>query len=205
LPRWIERAAKERGHALEPGVAEMIAELSGPELAQVVDAVERVCLYAGAGQAVSEEMVGECIVRVRPTAVWDLVGAVGRRDAGAALAALDAVYDPQDRGLRLLGVLAWSARQLLHFESATRRGLAPPEAAKAAGAPPFKARELAAQVRQIPRTELEHWLEALAEVDLALKGGSKRPPKAVLEHAILELCRTGAGRSGKRLAAPRPA
>jgi DNA polymerase-3 subunit delta len=203
LPRWIERAARERGNPLAQDVAELIAELSGPDLAQVVDALERVCLFAGSGRTVTEDMVSDCIVRVRPTVVWELVGAVGRRDAGAALAALDAVYDPQDRGLRLLGVLAWSARQLLHFESATRRGLAPPEAAKQAGAPPFKARELAAQIRQISRAELELWLESLAEVDLALKGGSKRPAKAVLEHAILKLCRSGAGSSNKRQAPAR--
>ncbi len=195
LPRWIEREAQARKSRLAPGVADLIAELAGPDLAPVADALERVCLYAGEGAEVTEDVVAECIVRLRPTTVWELVGAVGRRDAGAALATLDRVYDPQDRGLRLVGLLAWSARQLLRFESATRSGLAPPEAAKAAGAPPFKARELADQVRRIPRRDLERWLETLAAVDLALKGGSKRPPKAVLEHAILGLCRSRPGRA----------
>jgi DNA polymerase-3 subunit delta len=159
-------------------------------------------LYVGAGRDVSEDDVGECIVRVRPATVWELVSAVSNRNAGAALLALESVYDPQDRGLRLLGVLAWSARQLLRFEAATRQGLAPPEAAKRAGAPPFKARELSAQVKRTPRADLERWLEILAQVDLALKGGSRRAPKAVLEHAILELC--NAQSSGPNRSAPRP-
>jgi DNA polymerase III delta subunit len=88
----------------------------------------------------------------------------------------------------LLSLLAWSARQLLRFEAATREGLPGPEAAKRAGAPPFKARELADQVKRISRPELESWLELLARVDLALKGGSRRPPRAVLEDAIISLC-----------------
>lgn len=199
LPRWVETAAKERGNKMSRSVAELLAELAGPELSAVADALERSCLFAGAGNEVTEDTVTECVVRVRPTSVWELVGAVGRRDAGAALAALDRVYDPHDRGLRLVGVLAWSTRQLIRFESAARDGARPEEAAKRAGAPPFKARELAEQVKRIPRPELEGFLEALARVDFSLKGGSKRPPRAVLEHAILAMCQ---GSPGARRGAP---
>lgn len=198
LPGFIERAARERGNSLEPGVADLIAELAGPELGPVIDALERCCLYAGVGQAVTEDVVAECVVRLRAKTVWELVGAVGKRDPGAALAALDEVYDPQDRGLRLLGVLAWSTRQMLRFESALADGASPNDAAVRAGAPPFKARELAEQVRRIARADLERWLETLAELDYALKGGSKRPAKSVLEHGILKLCRSSESRPGPR-------
>jgi DNA polymerase-3 subunit delta len=203
LPAWVVDAARAHGNALAPGVAELIAELAGPELSAVADALERVCLYVGADAEVTEDAVAECIVRLRPATVWELVGAVGRRDVGAALSTLDSVYDPHDRGLRLVGVLAWSTRQLLKFEAATRAGLPPPEAAKRAGAPPFKARELAEQVKLVPRRDLERWLETLAGVDFALKGGSRRPPKAVLEHAILAMCQARGG--GRKRPAKGPA
>ena len=200
LPSYIERAARERGNPLDPGVADLIAELAGPELGPVTDALERCCLYAGAGQSVSEDVVAECVVRLRAKTVWELVAAVGKRDSGAALSALSEVYDPQDRGLRLLGVLAWSTRQMLRFESALHDGLSQSDAAVRAGAPPFKARELAEQVKRIARVDLERWLETLAELDYALKGGSKRPAKAVLEHGILKLCRGSESRPAPRRA-----
>lgn len=188
LAAWIERNARERGQRLAPGVAELIAELAGPDLSSVDDALERVCLYVGADNEVTEEAVGDCIVKLRPASVWELVDAVGRRDLGSAMKALAGVYDPSDRGLKLVGLLAWSARQLLRFQSAIAEKLSPAEAAKRAGAPPFKARELAAQAQRVPRAVLERWLETLSRVDLALKGGSKRPPRAVLEHAIVSMC-----------------
>jgi DNA polymerase-3 subunit delta len=200
LPGFIERAARERGNPLEPGVADLIAELAGPELGPVTDALERCCLYAGVANAVTEDVVAECVVRLRAKTVWELVGAVGKRDSGAALSALAEVYDPQDRGLRLLGVLAWSTRQMLRFESALSEGLSPNDAAVRAGAPPFKARELAEQVKRIARVDLERWLETLAELDYALKGGSKRPAKSVLEHGILKLCRGSEARPAQRRA-----
>jgi DNA polymerase-3 subunit delta len=190
LPRWIERRVAGRGCKISASVADLLAELTGPELSPVADAVERLCLYVGDSSEIIEESVATCIVRLRAASVWELVAAVGRRDAGAALAALADVYDPQDRGLRLLGVLAWSTRQLLRFDSALRGGASPDQAAVAAGAPPFKARELSQQLKALPRADLERWPELLARLDLELKGATRRPPQSVLESAILKLCRS---------------
>jgi DNA polymerase-3 subunit delta len=188
LPSWVKARAISRGSRFAPGAAELVVELAGPELSQLADAVERLCLYVGDETQIDEEAVAESLVRIRTNTVWQLVDAVARRDAAAALETLEQVFDPQDRGLRLVGVLAWQARQLVRFESATRAGLSPSDAAKRAGAPPFKARDLARQVKGTPRRELERWLPTLSQIDLALKGGSKRPARAVLEHAILDLC-----------------
>jgi DNA polymerase-3 subunit delta len=199
LPRWIEQRVAARGCKINGSVADLLAELTGPELSPVADAVERLCLYVGDGREIGEDSVATCIVRLRAASVWELVAAVGRRDAGAALAALADVYDPQDRGLRLLGVLAWSTRQLLRFDSAMRAGASPDQAAIRAGAPPFKARELSQQLKALPRADLEKWPELLARLDLELKGGTRRPPQAVLESAILKLCRSS-GAAARRQA-----
>jgi DNA polymerase-3 subunit delta len=198
LPAFIQNEARERHAQLAPEVAELIAELAEPDLSQVADAVDRLSLFVGANGEITEEAVAECVVRLRPSTVWELVGAVGRRDLGAALAALDQVYDPADRGLRLLGVLAWSMRQLVRFDAAQRAGATLNEAAARAGAPPFKARELAAQLKGLDPADLERFILRLAELDLDLKGGSKRPPKASLEHTMMALI--GSGRSRKPLA-----
>jgi DNA polymerase III subunit delta len=187
LPAFIQREVTVRGSSIGMETADLLAELAGPELSQVADAVERLCLFAGEKAEITEDAVAECVVRLRPSTVWELVGAVGRRDLGGALRALDQVYDPADRGLRLLGILAWSTRQLVRFDAAQRAGANPSEAAARAGAPPFKARELAAQLKGLEPADLERFILKLAELDANLKGGSKRPPKASLEHAILSL------------------
>jgi DNA polymerase-3 subunit delta len=188
LVRWVAHEVAERGANVDRGADQLVVELAGPSLGSVADAVERLCLFVGKGGTVTEDVVLGCLVRLRTVPVWDLVGAVGRRDAGKALAALSDVFDPQDRGLRLLSVLAWSTRQLLKFQAAVAQGARPQEAARAAGAPPFKARDLAEQVRGTTREQLEGWVEVLAGLDLALKGGDRRPPQAVLEDAILGMC-----------------
>jgi DNA polymerase-3 subunit delta len=188
LPAWVRQRARERGHALGANAAELLAELCGSDLSVLADAIERVELFVGTGNELSEAAVLQCVANMQPGSVWDLVSAVGRRDAGAALVALDRVFEP-GAGPRLVGLLCWSARQLIRFGSARRAGLSLDEAARQAGAPPFKARELGDQLRQLSLERAERWLETLAQLDVDLKGGSRLPQKALLETALLGFCR----------------
>lgn len=188
LPSWVQGAARARGHRMTASAAELVAEVAGPDLATMDDVIERASLFAGAGREITEDTIEELIPIVKPATVWQLVDAIGRRDRGAALSLLERVYEPADRGLRLLGVLSWSARQMLRFQAGLADGLRGADAAKAAGVPPFRARVLEQQLRRMPATTLERWLQILAEVDLRLKGASKLPPRAVLEAALIELC-----------------
>ena len=163
LPAWVRARAREHGFTLGPNAPELLAELCGADLSVLSDALERVELFVGKGNELTEAAVLECVANMQPGSVWDLVSAVGRRDAGAALAALDRVFEPGG-GPRLVGLLCWSARQLIRFGSARRAGLSPEEAATRAGAPPFKARELNDQLRLLSLDRAERWLETLAQV-----------------------------------------
>jgi len=193
LGAWLGRRARERGKTLAPGIGELLAEIAGPELSRLDDAIERLSLYVGDAAEIDDDAVASCIVGVKASSVWELTAAVGRRDLGAALATLASVYDPKDRGLPLVGTLAWSTRQLIKFQAATARGLSPQDAARHAGAPPFKAGDLATQSKALGSKELQRWLLTIAGVDLALKGGSKRSPLAVLEAALITLSGRGGG------------
>lgn len=188
LPRWIESAAREKGHKVAPEVADLLAEIAGPELGYVADALERLSLYVGPKNPITEDAVAAIVTRVRQSSVWELLDVLGKRDAAGALAILADVFDPRDGGLKLLGAVAWSVRQLVKFESALRSGSDPREAAQRAGMPPFKANDAARTVRAVPPGTLPNWLRLLAETDLALKS-SKRPPQAILETMLIEMCR----------------
>jgi DNA polymerase-3 subunit delta len=189
LAAFVQNATKARGNTISRSTAELLATMIGADLAQLDDAVERLSLFVGTSKDIDEDAVGSCFDIVQPATVWDLVNAVGSRDAGTALAALSRVLSSDESEIRLLSLLAWSARQLLRFAAARQQGLNSADAAKAAGAPPFKAAELDQQARRVSSADLVAWLEALARADLDLKGGSKRTPQAVLEEAILTLCR----------------
>jgi DNA polymerase-3 subunit delta len=189
VPAWIAGRCEAKGHAIDRDVAELLAALAGPDLSTLDDAIERLSLYAGPGAAIDEAAVGACVARVRTADTWAMVDAVGARDLARAVRTLDDAYDPRDRGLPLLGALAWSVRQLAKYQAAVESGARPDEAARVAGVfQPHRARDLAAKARAIPAREVERWILVLAETDLALKG-SRRTPEAILEDMLTRLCR----------------
>ncbi|MEM9693775.1 MAG: DNA polymerase III subunit delta [Myxococcota bacterium] len=195
LPAWIKQRAKAKGHGLGPGLAEALSDLLGPELAPVDDALERLSLFVGEGATIDEAAVSEVVMRLRQDTVWALVDALADRDAETALHALTDAYDPRDRGLPVLGAVAWKLRQIVKFHAGLRAGQAPKTAASAAKMRPFGADALAAKLRRVPASTVEHWLMCLAEADLALKG-SKRDGLSVLTTVVVDMC--GASRPGRR-------
>jgi len=189
LVDFVASAAKERGNAIDGETAALIAELVGPELSPVVDALERLSLFVGPSNPITDEAVRQCVTRVRAADTWSVVAAMQKRDLAAGLATLKEAYDPRDRGLPMLGAIAWSIRQLAKYKSALDDGAGPGEASRRAAAfSPQRARELGDRARALKPRDLERWLTVLAETDLALKG-SKRAPDAVLEDMVTRLCR----------------
>jgi len=189
LPHWIQAESKASGHELGPDVAELLAELAGPELAPIADALERLGLYVGKDEPITEDAVSATITRVRLRTVWELIDSIAARQPGRALAALSDVYDPRDRGLRLLGLVSWSVRQLLKLDAGLKQGLDVATAGQRAGIASFKVRDSQQTLKRMPPGTLEAWLRHLAEADLALKG-SRRTGPAVLESMILSMCQS---------------
>ena len=189
LPGWIVDGCAKRGHVIDRDTAAFLAEIAGHELAYLDDCLERLSLYVGPNNPIDEAAISTCVARVRAADTWAVVGAVGNRDLRAALVALADAYDPRDRGLPLLGALAWSVRQLAKYKAAVDDGAGHDEAARKAGAfIPQRAFELRDRAKQLRARDVDRWIVVLAETDLALKG-SRRPPEAVLEDMITQLCR----------------
>ncbi|MBX3192454.1 MAG: DNA polymerase III subunit delta [Labilithrix sp.] len=192
LPGWIRDRAKHKGHAIEPDVAELIAEIAGPDLSYLDDVLERLSLYVGKGAPITEDAVAVNVTRVRLADTWKLVDAASTKDLGRVLALFADVYDPRDRGLPLVGAIAWSLRQLLKLQAALGNGASLDEAARRAGIyPAFRAREHAQKLKAFRPRELERWLVVVQETDFALKS-SRRPADAILEEMFTRLCKRAA-------------
>ncbi len=191
LPGWIRARAKLKGHTIAPEVCDLIAEIAGPDLSYLDDVLERLSLYVGKDHPITEEAVGVNVTRVRFADTWNLVDAASSRDLGRVLALLADVYDPRDRGLPLIGAIAWSLRQLLKLQSALEQGANIDEAARRSGIyPAFRARDQQQKLKtaKLSARELERWLLIVQETDLALKS-SRRPADAILEDMFTRMCR----------------
>jgi DNA polymerase-3 subunit delta len=192
IPGWIRQRAESKGHTIDPDTCELIAEIAGPDLSYLDDVIERLSLYVGSAKPITEDAVSVCVTRVKLADTWKLVDAASTKDLGRVLALFADVYDPRDRGLPLVGAIAWSLRQLLKLETALRDGASIDDAARRAGIyPAFRAREHAKKLKAFRPRELERWLVVVQETDVALKS-SRRSADAILEEMFTRLCRRAA-------------
>jgi DNA polymerase III subunit delta len=187
LRAFATREAEARGHALDRTAAEALLESTSDDLSALDDALERLSLYVGPAQPIDVAAVEACVLPVRTDSIWALVDGISDRDTRRALRAAAALLADREPPLRILAMVARQLRMVARMREALASGQAPDEACRTAGAPPFKARDLARAAKRFGAGELRAAFSAVAAADRALKG-SRRPHDVVLEEAVLRLC-----------------
>ena len=121
------------------------------------------------------------------------------RDVGGVLREaekmLDRTGDPRSKTIpRLVGSLNKHVRSARLAHRLEAQGLSPADAATKLGMKPYPAQKLFAQVRNFSAGELDDALVRLADLDHALKGGSRLANELELERALIDITRSARNR-----------
>ncbi len=184
---FVRREAERLGHRISPGAASLVAETQGEDLAAVADTLERLSLFVGAGQRIDEDAVSAVVTNVRVDSIWALVDSIGKKDTKTATRAASTLLRDREPALRIMAMVTRQVRMIAKARDALASGATPKEAAKAAGAPPFKAKDLASSAKRFRLDEITRIMDLLAETDLLLKG-SQIPDDVALLRAVHALC-----------------
>ena len=146
----------------------------------------------GEGDRVSEDDVDALVAPRATSPPWDLTDAWGARDVGGVLRAtekmMDRTGDPLSKTIpRLVGSLTKHVRNARAARRLEEEGLTAADAAQRLGMKPYPAQKLYAQVRNFGERDLDDAVIRLAELDHALKGGSRLANELELELALVEL------------------
>ena len=186
VPDFVRDELKALGHAISPRALSAIVDAIGADLGVLNDAVQRLSLYAGPGQRIDEDMVHACVTRVRTETIWALVDAIGLKHQKRAIEAAGSLLADREPALRILAMITRQLRIVAKMREALANGMTPQDAAKEAGAPPFKARDLTSAAKNFDATQLGAAFQIVAATDRALKG-SKRPDAVILQQAVMQL------------------
>jgi len=193
-PQWVQEKFAERGVQVDADAARALVELVGESAHGLESEVEKIATWA-AGEPVGERAIEELAATTADAPVFSVTDAWGRRDAGAALAACEAVFersgnpDAQD-AIRIQAALAAQVERVRAVQRLAADGLPIREIAAALKLRyPVMAETAAAQGRNYDEAELRAALVRLAELDRALKGGSRLPAKLEVQRALADVTR----------------
>lgn len=209
LRGWLQREMQRLGKQMSPAATEALIGRVGAEADRLLSELQKLSSYLGDRDEATEEDVLAVTVRVSEENVFDLVDAVGRRDASAALAALDGLLpsgSPRGSAIPLLGMvtrqlrLIWQAAfvgQMGHQVARLREAPAQvteklprrQNLAEAVQGRDFLVRKYVAQSENFTDAQLARALDRAYQADLALKGQSGQlDDRTVMELLIADLC-----------------
>jgi DNA polymerase III subunit delta len=193
LPKWVEQQFHERGVQVDHEAARALVELVGENAEELATEVDKLTTWA-AGERIGEREVAELVPARAEAPPFDLTDAWGRRDVASALAAGERIVErsgdaPRDVLLRTAGLLTNHVGRVRECQALDAEGVPPAAGADRLKRNRFYVQKLYGQARNFSPDELGSAVVRLAQLDFALKGGSKLPGELEFARALVEITR----------------
>ena len=191
LERWVGEQFRQRSTPADSEACRLLVEVVGNDLYDLAAEIDKIATW-GAGQRITEAEIELLVTPRAESPPFLLTDAWGARDVAAVLRAsermLERTGDPRSRTIpRLVGALTNHAGRLRAVQRLDADGVEAKEAAGRLKLHPFYVRKLYAQARNYSVDELRAATVRLAELDHALKGGSRLANDLELERALVEI------------------
>jgi DNA polymerase III subunit delta len=193
LAGWVAEQFKLAGARAEPDACAALVHLVGEDPQALANEVDKLATWA-AGEPIGEREVEELTAAFAETPTFTLTDAWGKREPGPTLEASEAIFEREgkprrDTAPRLAGALAGHLGRLRSCKRLAEEGVSPREAAGRLKMHPFYAQKVFGQAESFSAEELDQAVARLADLDLALKGGSRLAPDLELQLALVDLTR----------------
>jgi DNA polymerase-3 subunit delta len=193
LVRWLGEQLARRNATAEPDALRALIATAGDDPGVLASEADKLATWAD-GDSIGLEAVESLATPIEPP-TWALTDAWGRRDVGGTLRAAQELLErsPLPRSQvapRMANAMVGQVRLVLACQAFKEQGISPSEAAKKlrrrSDYPVRKAYEVA---DRFDKEELRAAVVRLAELDRALKGGSRLPDELELQRALTDITR----------------
>jgi DNA polymerase-3 subunit delta len=174
------------GSQADGGACRMLVELVGEDLDELSSEVQKLTTWA-AGEPITARDVELLAAGRAETTIFKLTDAWGRRERAAALAAAESLLEQGNDANRLSSQLASHVGRVAQCQRWIAEGVSSRDAASKMRRAPYYVQKLYSQAGNFSSDELRGMTVRLADLDHALKGGSRLPGDLELERAVADI------------------
>jgi len=191
LSEWVGKQFGDRSVPVDAEAARLLIEIVGEDPEELASEVDKIATWSG-GEPVGTQQIELLAAGCAEVPGYELTDAWGRRDLPAVLTAcqtlLERSGDPVSRTVpMLIGMLVAHVGRVRDCQAFAEEGLTAREAASRLKRHPFYVEKLYAQARNYGPDEVRQAVVRLAELDHAVKGGSRLAVDLELERALIEI------------------
>lgn len=199
LAGWLRTEARARKITLEAEAASALADLAGPELGRLAQALEQLALYTGGGRPITLDDVEDLVAETRQRNIFELTKAIGAGEVPRALALLANMLRNREAPLKIEFMLARQLRQIWRAKELSATGASRNDIAAAVGMSPYFLDDVLVPARRMSRAALARAFERLYQADLALKS-SRVDPEIIVSRLVQALAEDASGGGAPRAA-----
>lgn len=190
LRDWVVNTVARYGYAITDEAVRGLLQDQQNDLWTILREIEKLCTYAGEEKDINLATVQDVCHASRLHSIFALSDAIGTRDILQALTVVDGLLNQGEPPLVVFSMMVRHLRLLWSIHELEQQRQNMSEMAKTLGLPLHVCRRLAPQSRRFSLERLGQLYNAALQADLAFKTTNK-PPKAILEGLVLELCSRG--------------
>lgn len=181
LIKWIMRRAQAAGGEFTPAGAEALAAAVGDEPRMLANEIEKLLAYANWQRPVDKADVERLTPAAGEAVIWDLVDALGARNAQLALNKFHSLLAmPSQDQFAIFGMIVRQFRMLLQTKEIVEKGGTTSEVMKTLELKSaFPAEKYVRQCRNFTMAQLETVYRRLLDLDLTLKTGGSDDTTAI--------------------------
>lgn len=185
MPAFVRSEATRLEKKIDHAAIDLLVNLIGNSLQDVVSQMEKAAAYAGARDTITLEDVKEIVSDSRAKSVFDFANAVGHKDMGQALKALQVLVREGEALPLILAMLTRHFRQLWQVRELLDNKVAVPEIGKQTGINPYFLQDIVSQARHFRVGDFMVIFDKFFGADMALKTGKG---DVVVERLIFDIC-----------------
>jgi DNA polymerase III subunit delta len=191
LPKWVAEQFARHGVRVTTDACRALIGLVGDNPHELAGEIDKLALWAGADE-IGDEQVDQLVAARADVPPFVLTDAWGRRDVAGVLAACESILERSTRSGEvpmLVGRLVAHVRRVQACQRLEAEGIRPREAAAELKMHPFAAEKAFGQARNFSVEELRGAIVRLADLDFAIKGGSRLPSELELQRTLVAITR----------------
>ena len=187
LRDWVVNTVARHGSIITDEAVRTLLQDQQNDLWTILREIEKLCTYAGEEKEINLATVRDVCQASRLHSIFALSDAIGTRHILRALTVIDGLLNQGEPPLVIFSMIVRHLRLLWSIQQLEQQRQDMSGIAKTLTLPLHVCRRLALQSRHFSLERLGQLYDAALKADLAFKTTNK-PPKAILEGLILELC-----------------
>lgn len=176
---WLKARAVKAGAAIDPGASEHLVFLAGRDLTRLQGEMDKLTAYAGAGKAVTRQMVEELVPPSLEATVFQMIDCLMERKMARAMELTRSMLQSGETRIGILAMLTRQMRMLTHIKLLKAEGLQMPAIEKQLSLNHYAATRMEKAATRFSACALEEAYRACVEADFAIKRGKARDEDAL--------------------------